>query len=195
MMHLMGKDFQNLDMIYGAAERLTEAGIRPSFNLIFGYPGEGEKERRESVARMMNICRRYPGAEFWTNIFTPYPGAPVMKQAAEVGIQVPETFDGWADFFPRYTKLPWLDGREHRRLQVMRDYLRIAFDRVPIAADTRDRFTRITQKALSLPARFRLDHDMYAMPVELWINDKLKRRIASKPAVDAKRLEPASATC
>src|SRR5450432_716151 len=65
MMHLMGKDFQNLDDIYGAAEKLTQAGIRPSFNLIFGYPGEGEKERRESVKLMMNICRKYPGAEFW----------------------------------------------------------------------------------------------------------------------------------
>ncbi|MEI9974046.1 MAG: radical SAM protein [Ignavibacteriota bacterium] len=38
MMHLMGKDFQTLDMVYGAAERLSAAGIRPSFNLIFGYP-------------------------------------------------------------------------------------------------------------------------------------------------------------
>jgi hypothetical protein len=38
MMHLMGKDFQDLDDIYGAAERLTQAGIRPSFNLIFGDP-------------------------------------------------------------------------------------------------------------------------------------------------------------
>ena len=50
MMHLMNKDFQDLDDIYGAADKLHAAGIRPSFNLIFGYPGEGEKERRESVA-------------------------------------------------------------------------------------------------------------------------------------------------
>jgi hypothetical protein len=73
----------------------------------------------------------------------------------------------------------------------MRDYLRIAFDRVPIAADTRDRITRTAQKAISLPARWRLDHDFYAMPVELWLNDRLKQRTAAlKPAVDAKRLEP-----
>ena len=110
MMHLMGKDFQTLDMIYGAAARLSAAGIRPSFNLIFGYPGEGEKERQESVAMMMKICRQYPGAEFWTNIFTPYPGSPIMKRAFELGIEVPKTLAGWADFFPRYTVLPWLKG-------------------------------------------------------------------------------------
>ncbi len=60
MMHLMNKDFQDLDTIYLAAEKLTAAGIRPSFNLIFGYPGETEKERRESTALMMNICAATP---------------------------------------------------------------------------------------------------------------------------------------
>ena len=116
-----------------------------------------------------------------------------MEHAQELGIQVPDSLEGWADFFPRYTVLPWLSGREHNRLQVMRDYLRIAFDRVPIAADTRKRTTRIAQKLLSFPARWRLDHDFYRGPVELWLNDKLKRKSTTfKPAVDAKRLEPAT---
>jgi hypothetical protein len=118
-----------------------------------------------------------------------------MNEAEELGIRVPDTLEGWADFFPRYTVLPWLSGREHKRLQVTRDYLRIAFDRVPIAADRRKRLTRIAQKVLSLPARWRLDHDVYGLPLELWINDKLKRRLpAFKPAVDAKRLEPVGET-
>jgi radical SAM superfamily enzyme YgiQ (UPF0313 family) len=191
----MNKTFQDFESIYESAARCLQAGIRPSFNIIFAYPGEGNKERRETIDFMMDVCRRFPGAEFWTNIFTPYPGSPIMDEAEELGIRVPDTLEGWADFFPRYTVLPWLSGREHKRLQVTRDYLRIAFDRVPIAADTRKRFTRITQKVLSLPARWRLDHDVYGLPVELWINDKLKRRMpAFKPAVDAKRLEPVGDT-
>ena len=189
----MNKTFQDFESIYESASRCLQAGIRPSFNIIFAYPGEGKKERRETIDFMMDVCRRFPGAEFWTNIFTPYPGSPIMEQAEELGIRVPDTLEGWADFFPRYTVLPWLNGREHKRLQVTRDYLRIAFDRVPIAADTRKRFTRITQKALSLPARWRLDHDVYGLPVELWLNDKLKKKMpAFKPAVDAKRLQPAT---
>src|SRR5665811_1232489 len=141
------------DDIYGAAEKLTQAGIRPSFNLIFGYPGEGEKERRESVALMMNICRRYPGAEFWTNIFTPYPGSPIMKRAFELGIEVPKTLEGWADFFPRYTVLPWLKGREHERLQNMREYMRVAFHRVPIGKYRTPALSRLLFEMLSVPAR------------------------------------------
>lgn len=191
ILKLMNKEFQDFDSIYQSAARCLAAGIRPSFNIIFAYPEEGAFERQQTVTFMMDVCRRFPGAEFWTNIFTPYPGSPIMERAAEIGIEAPNSLEGWADFFPRYTVLPWLKGRDHRRLQVMRDYLRIAFDRIPIAADTRDRFTRLAQKAISIPARWRLDHDFYAAPVELWVNDKLKHRTAAlKPAVDAKRLEP-----
>jgi anaerobic magnesium-protoporphyrin IX monomethyl ester cyclase len=193
VLKLMNKGFQNFDTIYETARRCLEAGVRPSFNIIFAYPGEGPLERRQTIQFIMDMCRRHPGAEFWTNIFTPYPGAPVMEHAEEFGIQVPTSFEGWADFFPRYTVLPWLKGQEHRRLQVTRDYLRLAFDRFPIGADTRSRSTRLIQKSFSIPARWRLDHDVYALPVELWISEKLKRKTAAmKPVVDAKRLEPAT---
>jgi radical SAM superfamily enzyme YgiQ (UPF0313 family) len=198
ILKLMNKTFQDFDSIYESAARCLQAGIRPSFNIIFAFPGEGTKERRETIDFMMDVCRRFPGSEFWTNIFTPYPGSPIMQHVEELGIRVPSTFEGWADFFPRYTVLPWLSGAEHKRLQVMREYLRIAFDRVPIAADTRSRSTRLIQKVLSLPARWRLDHDVYRAPAELWINERLKRKAAAfKPAVDAKRLENATseATC
>ena len=136
VLRLMNKHFQTLDTIYTTAAKLTAAGIRPSFNVIFGFPGEGDAERRETVRMILDVCRRYPGAEFWTNIFTPYPGAPVMQRAFELGIDVPKTFEGWSDFFPRYTTLPWLKGRAHQRVQVMRDYLRAAFHRVPDRIET-----------------------------------------------------------
>jgi anaerobic magnesium-protoporphyrin IX monomethyl ester cyclase len=198
VLQLMNKTFQDFDQIYESAARCIAAGIRPSFNIIFAFPGEGSKERRETVSFMMDVCRKFPGAEFWTNIFTPYPGSPIMKKAAEIGIEPPTSLEGWADFFPRYTQLPWLKGKDHSRLQTTRDYLRVAFDRIPIASDTRDPITRLVQKTISLPARWRLDHDFYKFPVELWLNKKLKQRTAAlKPAVDAKRLAntPAEAAC
>jgi anaerobic magnesium-protoporphyrin IX monomethyl ester cyclase len=193
VLEAMNKTFQNYDSIYQSVERCLAAGIRPSFNIMFAFPGEGQKERNETVRFMMDVCRRFPGAEFWTNIFTPYPGTPVMDRADELGIETPDTLEGWADFFPRYTKLPWLNGRDHQRLQTMREYFRIAFTRIPIAADTRTTFTRLVQKAISFPSRWRLDRGVYALPVELWINTQLKTHTATaKPAVDAKLLEPNS---
>src|SRR5579871_942438 len=178
VLHLMNKDFQDLDCIYGAAEKLSAAGVRPSFNLIFGYPGEGEKERRESIDLIMKVCRKYPGAEFWTNIFTPYPGSPVMNKAFELGIQVPKKLEEWSDFFPKYTVLPWLKGKEHKRVQAMRDYIRVAFRRVNIGRFRKGLRARIAYWLISAPAQWRLDHDFYWFPFEVW----LKRYVDRLPA-------------
>jgi anaerobic magnesium-protoporphyrin IX monomethyl ester cyclase len=195
VLKLMNKGFQNFEDIYQATERCLQAGIRPSFNIIFGYPGEGRRERQETVRFIMDVCRRFPGAEFWTNIFTPYPGAPVIHRAQELGIEVPASLEGWADYFPRYTVLPWLKGKEHARVQTMREYLRIAYDRIPIVADRRNRLRRALHQGLGYPARWRLRHNVYAFPIELWAREKLSRLVAlAKPRVDAKRLEPAAQT-
>jgi radical SAM superfamily enzyme YgiQ (UPF0313 family) len=196
VLRLMNKDFQKVETIYQAAEKCLQAGIRPSFNIIFGFPGEGPKECRETVRFIMDVCRRFPGAEFWTNIFTPYPGAPIMERAAELGIEPPKSLEGWADFFPRYTVLPWLNGRNHRRLQIMRDYLRVAFNRVPIASDRRHRITRLVHQAISLPARWRLDHDVYGLPFEIWLKNVVTSAFeAPKPKVDAQQLAAEPVSC
>jgi radical SAM superfamily enzyme YgiQ (UPF0313 family) len=196
VLHLMNKDFQKIETIHSAAEKLSAAGIRPSFNMIFGYPGETEAERRESIALIMDICRRHPGAEFWTNIFTPYPGSPVMKRAFELGIDVPKSLEGWTDFFPRYTQLPWLKGKKHRDVQRMRDYLRVAFNRIPIGVQKKSFFQRFVHNAIAAPARWRLDHDFYSAPVELWLKNQANRMAAPpKAKVDAHMLQAEAVTC
>jgi hypothetical protein len=112
-----------------------------------------------------------------------------MTKAFELGIQVPTSFEGWADFFPRYTVLPWLKGKQHERVQNMREYLRMAFTRVPVGLHRTDRFTRFVHGALAIPARWRLDHDVYGFPFELWLN-KAGRKVFRplKPKVDAQQL-------
>jgi len=194
VMKFMNKDFQDLADVYESTDRCVKAGVIPSFNIIFGHPGEGLKERRETVDFMMDVCRRFPGAEFWTNIFTPYPGSPIFQRAEELGVAVPKSLEGWVDYFPRYTVLPWLNGKEHRRLQRMRDYLRIAFDRAPIAANGPGKIAKKVQHLTAYPARWRLDHDFYDFPIELWANRKLKNIVTlPKPKVDAKPMGPETA--
>ena len=194
VMKLMNKGFQDLGDIYQSTERCIKAGIIPSFNIIFGYPGEGVKERRETINFVMDVCRRFPGAEFWTNIFTPYPGSPIFHRAKEIGIEVPNSLEGWVDYFPRYTTLPWLKGKDHQRVQTMRDYLRIAFDRAPIAATGPGWIARGIRHLTAYPARWRLDHDVYKFPIEVWINRTMKNLVKlPKPNVDAKMMGPETA--
>jgi radical SAM superfamily enzyme YgiQ (UPF0313 family) len=143
---------------------------------------------------MMDVCRRFPGAEFWTNIFTPYPGSPIFHRAKEIGIEIPTSLEGWVDYFPRYTTLPWLKGKDHQRVQTMRDYLRIAFDRAPIAATGPGWIAQGIRHLTAYPARWRLDHDVYKFPVEVWLNRTLKNLVKlPKPNVDAKMMGPETA--
>ncbi|HEY1946561.1 MAG TPA: radical SAM protein [Bryobacteraceae bacterium] len=196
VMHLMNKDFQKIETVYAAASKLTQAGIRPSFNMIFGFPGEGEVERRESIQLIMDICRKYPGAEFWTNIFTPYPGAPVLDRAFELGIDVPKTLEGWVEFFPRYTVLPWLKGKKHREVQTMREYLRVAFNRKPIGLTKKHPVNQFVHNLISYPARARLDRNFYSFPVELWVKNVANRVLTPpKSKVDAHQLEAEVVSC
>jgi radical SAM superfamily enzyme YgiQ (UPF0313 family) len=196
VMHLMNKDFQKIETVYAAASKLTQAGIRPSFNMIFGFPGEGEAERRESIQLIMDICRKYPGAEFWTNIFTPYPGAPVLDRAFELGIDVPKTLEGWVEFFPRYTVLPWLKGKKHREVQTMREYLRVAFNRKPIGLTKKHPMNQFVHNLISYPARARLDRNFYSFPVELWVKNVANRVLTPpKSKVDAHQLEAEVVSC
>jgi radical SAM superfamily enzyme YgiQ (UPF0313 family) len=196
VMHLMNKDFQKIETVYAAASKLTKAGIRPSFNMIFGFPGEGEAERRESIQLIMDICRKYPGAEFWTNIFTPYPGAPVLDRAFELGIEVPKTLEGWVEFFPRYTVLPWLKGKKHREVQTMREYLRVAFNRKPIGLTKKHPVNQFVHNLISYPARMRLDRNFYSFPVELWVKNVANRVLTPpKSKVDAHQLEAEVVSC
>src|SRR6201992_435299 len=67
----MNKDFQDCGTIYESAARCLAAGIRPSFNIIFAFPGEGPKERNETIRFVMDLCRRFPGGALVHNIFTP----------------------------------------------------------------------------------------------------------------------------
>jgi hypothetical protein len=119
-----------------------------------------------------------------------------MERAFELGIQVPTRLEDWADFFPRYTVLPWLNGAEHRRLQVMRDYMRLAFNRIPIRRETKHGLSRRVHEWIAGPARWRLDHDYYAFPVELWLKDTVNRWMPPvKSKVDAKQLSAEVAAC
>jgi anaerobic magnesium-protoporphyrin IX monomethyl ester cyclase len=113
-----------------------------------------------------------------------------------LGIDVPKTLEGWADFFPRYTVLPWLKGRKHREVQNMREYLRVAFNRIPIERKQKHPVNRLVHELISVPARWRLDHNVYAFPFELWMKAAANRWFpALKPKVDAHQLSSEPVTC
>jgi hypothetical protein len=89
-----------------------------------------------------------------------------------------------------------MKGKVHRDVQRMRDYLRLAFNRIPIGVQKKNFFQRFVHNAIAAPARWRLDHDFYAAPVELWLKNQANRLAAPpKAKVDAHMLQAEAVTC
>ena len=96
----MNKDFQDFPPSMKAAARCLEAGIRPSFNIIFAFPGEGAKERRETISFVMDVCRRFPALNSGPISSLRIRALPSWSKIAELGVQTPDSLEGWVDFFP-----------------------------------------------------------------------------------------------
>src|SRR5438093_8691103 len=74
---LMNKKHQRIADMFETARKTEAAGMRVTFNVILGYPGETEADRVETFRIMSEIARRHANVSFSPNIFTPYPGIPV----------------------------------------------------------------------------------------------------------------------
>jgi anaerobic magnesium-protoporphyrin IX monomethyl ester cyclase len=158
--------FQATGVIQEVAAKLFRAGITATFSLIFALPDETERDRRATLQMVSDLKRRYPTTEFHSNIYTPYPGAPNFGRAVAMGLKAPETLEEWAAFYPKLMRLPWLDDGTHRRIQRMREYIRIAFPHAPVRRRSAAR--ELFMKMLAPAARVRLRRQQYSLPFEIW---------------------------
>lgn len=122
VLKLMNKRHQRLNEVYETARKAQLGGIHVTFNLIFGYPGETEAHRIETLQTMTEIAREFWNVSFSPNIFTPYPGIPIWPQLRELGVREPATLGEWADLPLGKNILPWLQGEELARLRRMLEH-------------------------------------------------------------------------
>jgi radical SAM superfamily enzyme YgiQ (UPF0313 family) len=158
----------DLETAYRTAERCARVGIRPSFNLIFGLPGEEEADLRDTIAVVDRIGRANPDADFFTNIFSPYPGSPIWPKAVELGVREPQSLEEWASFHPKVQVLPWLSGKRHARVQRIREYIRIGYSARQMVVQRKRGFKGLVERTLRGLARARLRSLLIAVPVEVW---------------------------
>ena len=83
----------------------------PSFNIIFGYPGEGDKERRETVSFMMDICQKFPGSGVLDQHLYSISAVPHLSSGSGFGIDVPKTLEDWVKYFPAIPSYPGLTAK------------------------------------------------------------------------------------
>jgi len=172
----MNKDHQHVPDMYEAARKCARAGIRVTMNLIFGYPGEEDRHRHETLQVMGDIGERYENVSFSPNLFTPYPGIPIWPQLREMGVREPESLEDWAGMALGSNNLPWLRGKSLEKLERSISYFLL--DRQINGAQRRphSRGLRRLLRLLRKPLQWRLNRWFFNYPVELWLS-VLKRRL------------------
>jgi len=194
VLKLMNKRHQRVDEMFETARKANLGGIRVTFNLIFGYPGESEADRITTFRTMSDIGRQFRNVSFSPNIFTPYPGIPIWPQLRTLGVREPKSLRDWMEMPLGANLLPWLRGRELARLQRMLDYF-LLNNQIHRTNKSYPLLRRGVRRFVQGPVRWRLRSSRYFIPWELWLARLTERLVARRSLVTGQELpkEPASA--
>jgi radical SAM superfamily enzyme YgiQ (UPF0313 family) len=194
VLKLMNKRHQRVNEMYETARKANLAGIRVTFNLIFGYPGETEADRTITFKTMSDIARQFPNVSFSPNIFTPYPGIPIWPQLRELGVPEPHSLLEWMDMPLGANMLPWLKGKELARLERLVEYF-LLNSQLCRQTGNRSFLRRAVQFIIQSPIRWRLNSSQIFFPWELWLAALSERFALRRSLVTGQELPklPASA--
>jgi anaerobic magnesium-protoporphyrin IX monomethyl ester cyclase len=188
VLKMMNKRHQRVDEMYETARKANLAGIRITFNLILGYPGETEADRLITFRTMSDIGRQFSNVRFSPNIFTPYPGIPIWPQLRELGVIEPQTLEDWMTMPLGANLLPWLRGRELTRLNRMLDYF-LLLNQMRRSSETSP-LHRLTSVLVTEPIRWRIDSSRFSFPWELWLSRFTEHLIQRRSLVTGQELPP-----
>jgi anaerobic magnesium-protoporphyrin IX monomethyl ester cyclase len=192
VLKLMNKRHQRVDEMFETARKAAIGGIHVTYNLIFGYPGENEADRVETLQTMSDIARQFWNVSFSPNIFTPYPGIPIWGQLREMGVREPQSLQEWAELPLGRNTLPWLQGKELNKLQRMLDFF-LLNNQLRKATKDHPKLRTGVRRALGAPLRWRLRANQYSFPWELWIGRKLEKIVRRRSLVTGQPLGPQGA--
>ena len=187
VLKLMNKRHQRVDEMYETARKAAVGGIHVTYNLIFGYPGETEVDRVETLRTMSDIARQFWNVSFSPNIFTPYPGIPIWGQLRELGVREPQSLNEWAELPLGRNTLPWLQGKELEKLERMLDFFLLNNQLRKVTKD-HPRLRAGLRRALGAPLRWRLRSNQYSFPWELWVGRKLEKIVKRRSLVTGQPL-------
>ncbi len=192
VLKIMNKRHQRVDEMYETARKALIGGIHVTFNLIFGYPGETEADRIETLGTMSDIARQFWNVSFSPNIFTPYPGIPIWPQLREMGLREPQSLEEWAELPLGRNTLPWLQGPELNRLWRMLEFF-LLNNQLRKATKDHPKLRSGVRRVLGAPLRWRIRSNKYSFPWELWVGKKVEKIITRRSLVTGQPLGPEGA--
>jgi anaerobic magnesium-protoporphyrin IX monomethyl ester cyclase len=166
VLKLMNKRHQRVNEMYETARRAAIGGIRVTFNLIFGYPGETEEDRIVTLQTMNDIGRQFQNVSFSPNIFTPYPGIPIWPQLRTMNVPEPKTLREWGEMPLGANLLPWLQGQKKSKTWS----------------------SELTRVIVQHPVQWRIRTSRYDFPWELQLSRRLEKLVQRRSLVTGQEL-------
>lgn len=157
----------NVSDNYKAAEKLARHKIVTDFFVVVGFPGDPEKDLKETLKMISDIKALYPDHQFTPLIFTPYPGIPLMKTSIKHGLKVPDRLEGWVNWSVLSVNTPWISRKYLDKVNMYAKYL------YPLAFPSSSLKNKLEKRLLGLPyrtlrevARFRINRHFFGFPAE-----------------------------
>jgi len=161
MMKRIQKD-TTIDAILETAGKCRDHGVAVIFSFIVGFPGETEEQVESTLGMIKTLRAMSPKFETPLFYYKPYPGSAL---ATGVAGDVPKSLEDWANFdYVAGTAGNWVPDHLYRRIERFKFYNRYA------VGPARGGASRLLRRL----ARWRIDNDVYAAPVEKAVVQRLR---------------------
>lgn len=189
VLHLMNKRHQRVPDMFEAARKCQQAGVRVTFNIILGFPGESGADRKETMRVMSAIAARYDNVSFSPNLFTPYPGLPIWPELRKHGVKEPESLEAWAQISLGSGRLPWMQGKTGRQVRRgTQALLMVGWISKTVRRSGRFPVRLFALRLLRRTLQWRLEHEFFRWPLEVWLLRARARLAMRRSLLTGRRL-------
>ena len=167
MMDWLKKDIR-LEQVFDTAERMVRHGVAGIFPFIVGFPDEPDESVDATLDVIKRLRRMSPDFEVSVYFYQPYPGSPIADLVWQRGYPKPRTLAEWAGFDYVGSRGSWVTDEKWERVQRFKFYQHHAFGRS----------RHLAALPLRLLAKARVTADVYGIPIEKMIVERLRPELA-----------------
>jgi anaerobic magnesium-protoporphyrin IX monomethyl ester cyclase len=166
MMDHIKKDIK-LEQVFRSAEKCRRHGVAVIFPFIVCFPNESDTSIQASLDVAHRLRAMSPTFSTPIYYFKPYPGTRLTDEAEQYGYVPPKTLEEWANWDWYDSDGPWVTPERARLIERYKYYQEVAFST-----------SGFWSKPLQKVARWRVEKNRFALPVEKVISDRVRPRQA-----------------
>lgn len=161
-----------------ATRRFTANGIMINLNYIFGIPDEAPESPWKTSRQVCRLAAGNDLVELTYNNYSPYPGNELFDRAVELGLNPPQSLEGWAEVVHTNINLPTVNPKLIRRFLLLR-FMFLGRPKPGVCNLRRN----IVILLLRVCARIRLTLKTFALPLDLLLMNFIvrKRQLTGSP--------------